>query len=405
MASRVNINRLRLAVVVSHPIQYFAPWYRAVAQLQALELKVFYCCDWGVKSYRDPGFGVDIKWDIPLLEGYDYEILPIAKSPERMTFWNIDNPSVAEALRNFDPNVVLVHGYASRTNWRVARWAKRSACPLMIYSDSNSRAKISTWKNVIKRAVVGYFYSHVDGAIYVGSSNYAYHARYGVPRQRLFPGTMPVNRSALLKAVPDIPGARRSIREQLHIPQDAFVVMHCGKLTKGKRPLDLVEAAHSLVNTIPIYALLVGEGPERAPIQEYCERNQANNLRLTGFVNQADIAKYYAASDILAVTSEAEAYSLVVSEAATFGLPVIVSDAVGCIGPNDTARPGENAFVYPCGNVERLKEILIHLSKDKATLQDAGAASLRIAEGQDVTVAARLLFDAVTKLRELGVRQ
>src|SRR5438128_2569546 len=107
--------RLRLAIVVSHPIQHFAPWYREIAKLPEIELKLFYCCDWGSENYRDPGFGVDIKWDIPLLEGYDFAFLPIRKRPQSMSFWALDNPSVGGALDDFDPDVVQVYGYASRT--------------------------------------------------------------------------------------------------------------------------------------------------------------------------------------------------------------------------------------------------------------------------------------------------
>jgi glycosyltransferase involved in cell wall biosynthesis len=151
--------------------------------------------------------------------------------------------------------------------------------------------------------------------------------------------------------------------------------------------------------------VLVGEGPERGPIEEYCRSKRVENVRLTGFINQAQIPNYYAAADCLAVTSEADSHPLVITEAATFGLPAIVSDAIGCIGPNDTARAGENAFPYPCGDVESLKDILIRLDKDPVARQIAGAASLRIAQNQDVTVAAKQLFDAATKLKDLGVRQ
>src|SRR5207245_442628 len=131
------------------------------------------------------------------LDGYDFDFLPIRKRPEALTFWNVDNPTVSDSLERFNPNVIQVHGYASRTNWRVARWTKKYERPLMIYSDSNSRSHTPAWKRGLKRAVVGYFYRHVDGAIYVGDNNYAYHARYGVPPQRLFPGVLPVDRAAL----------------------------------------------------------------------------------------------------------------------------------------------------------------------------------------------------------------
>jgi glycosyltransferase involved in cell wall biosynthesis len=397
--------RVRLAIVVSHPIQHFAPWYREVAKLPEIDLKLFYSCDWGSEKYHDPQFGVEIQWDIPLLDGYEYEFLPIKKRPASMTFWELDNPTVTKALSDFDPHVVLVHGYASRTNWRVARWTSSNRKPLLIYSDSNSGESIPAWKRIAKRLVVGYFYGYVDGALYVGNNNCAYHSLYGIPKTRLFPGTLPVDRNALLNAVLDVQAARRRIREELAIPQDAFVVLLCGKLTPGKRPMDLVKALHRCTESkADIWGLIVGDGPERGAVEAYCEQNALKNVRCTGFVNQAQIANYYAAADCIAVTSEKDSHPLVITEAATFGLPVIASDAIGCIGAEDTTRDNENAIVYRCGDIEKLTSALVRFSCDKAFYADASEASLRMSKEQDVTVAAGQLLAAVRGLRTMGVR-
>src|ERR1700756_3046963 len=61
---------LRLAYFVSHPIQYQAPLLRRIAAEKDIDLKVFFSSDISVREYVDPGFGVPVKWDVPLLEGY-----------------------------------------------------------------------------------------------------------------------------------------------------------------------------------------------------------------------------------------------------------------------------------------------------------------------------------------------
>ncbi|RYG43910.1 MAG: glycosyltransferase family 1 protein, partial [Chitinophagaceae bacterium] len=65
----------RLAIVVTHPIQYYAPVFQALTASKQVELKVFYT--WGEGSVKkfDPDFKKVIEWDIPLLEGYAYEFL------------------------------------------------------------------------------------------------------------------------------------------------------------------------------------------------------------------------------------------------------------------------------------------------------------------------------------------
>src|SRR5580700_893937 len=69
--------KLRLAYFASHPIQYQAPLLREIAQEPDIDLKVFFGSALSVRGYVDSGFGVQVKWDIPLLDGYAHEFLPV----------------------------------------------------------------------------------------------------------------------------------------------------------------------------------------------------------------------------------------------------------------------------------------------------------------------------------------
>src|ERR1700729_1806586 len=69
-------NKVRLAYLVSHPIQYQAPLLRRIAQEPDIDLTVFFGSDFSMRDYKDEGFGVGVKWDVPLLDGYRYEFLP-----------------------------------------------------------------------------------------------------------------------------------------------------------------------------------------------------------------------------------------------------------------------------------------------------------------------------------------
>jgi glycosyltransferase involved in cell wall biosynthesis len=397
---------LRLAIVVSHPIPHFAPLHREAARANGLDLRVFFCCDWGVKAYEDPGFGGSVQWDVPLLEGYPHEFLPIARRPRQLRFWEVDNPRVGDALDRFSPDIVKVHGYAHRTHWRVTHWTRRRNVPLLIFSDSNAAAGASTFRRVVRELVVSRFYAHVDGAFYVGDNNLDYHLRFGVPRERLFPGALPIDARRLLTDCPDPAAARARVRGSHGIPPDAFVVMLCAKLIARKRPADLPLAVGPLAGgRPPIWALLVGEGPLRAEIEDLIRRERIANAVLAGFVNQSRIADYYAASDALAMTSSRDNHPLVVSEAGVFGLPVIVSSEVGCIGANDTARPGINALVYPCGDRSALRAAVEALATDPALRARMTDSARAVAATQDARAVARGLASAAEQLRRLGSRR
>lgn len=59
----------RVAILVSHPIQYYAPLFQALAKA-GVDLEVWYCSDHGVNPSWDESFEKSIRFDIPLTDGY-----------------------------------------------------------------------------------------------------------------------------------------------------------------------------------------------------------------------------------------------------------------------------------------------------------------------------------------------
>jgi glycosyltransferase involved in cell wall biosynthesis len=272
-------------------------------------------------------------------------------------------------------------------------------------SDSNLRGRRAWWKQAAKNVLVRHFYRRVDGAFFMNDNNRAYHEFYGMPAERLFPAAMPIDRARLLAAVPDREAARRDVRREHGIPDDAFVVVQCAKYLGKKRPLDVVRACwEANAAGLPVWSLLVGEGPERAAIEAFVAREGVTNAVLTGFVNQSKIGSYYAASDAVALASDYEPHGVVVAEGAAFGLPVVASDMVGCVGPSGAARPGVNAIAYPCGDVSRLRDAVETLARDRGLYARMSAESSRISETQDAGPTARNYAHAARELVRLGRR-
>jgi glycosyltransferase involved in cell wall biosynthesis len=189
-------------------------------------------------------------------------------------------------------------------------------------------------------------------------------------------GALPIDRGKLLGAVPDRKKTRRELRSDLGIPQDAFVVMFSGKFSTRKSPIDLIAAAHRVFQKgLPVWSLLVGDGVELGTMEEFSQCQGIRNSVVTGFVNQSSIPAYPAAADVTAITSFRDSHPLVVTEGISFGLPVIVSDRVGCIGP-----------------------------VDQDLYRKMSLASCGISETQDVTVAAQQLLTAALQLHSAGPR-
>jgi hypothetical protein len=104
-------HKIRLAYLVTHPIQYQAPLLRRIAVEPGIDLTVFFCSDFSLKSYFDPCFKQMIAWDVPLTEGYRYEILPSLGRRDRLSFWRPLNYGLARRLSPANFDVLWVHGY------------------------------------------------------------------------------------------------------------------------------------------------------------------------------------------------------------------------------------------------------------------------------------------------------
>ena len=80
----VSPGKTKLAVVSTHPIQYHAGWFRALAACPDLGVHVYYCQQATPRDQARAGFGVEFDWDVPLLEGYSYSFLKnVGDPPDR----------------------------------------------------------------------------------------------------------------------------------------------------------------------------------------------------------------------------------------------------------------------------------------------------------------------------------
>ena len=177
---------------------------------------------------------------------------------------------------------------------------------------------------------------------------------------------------------------RGKIRSQWAIPGDAVTFLYCAKFISKKRPPDLINALDLAVKRLGqgegrIHLLMVGDGELRPECESIAA---AGNLPVTftGFLNQGEIVKAYVASDCLVLPSDnGETWGLVVNEAMACGIPAIVSDQVGC-HPDliDTGRTGE---AFPCGDIERLADLLLSFVSSPERLREMGVhARKKVAE-------------------------
>jgi glycosyltransferase involved in cell wall biosynthesis len=373
---------IRVAIVVSHPIQHFVHLYRALAQEPAIELLVIFASDLGTRSYFDTGMNVEITWKTDLLSGYKSVVLPESPEISKTGFWSVNNPSVTRVLYEFHPHVVQTHGYSNCTVLRSLIWCKFHGVPALIWSDSELKRSRSLMKRCLKQILLRPLLSLYSAILTVGENNEAYYRNYGVDQKRMFRTPFTIDEDGFRKAMATQNQIRIRLRSELAIPDDAFVVLMVGKLIEFKRPGDLIEVMRRIesrqLRGRAIIALFAGDGPARKSLELQAEGIEGK-CRFLGFVNVDILPDYYMMSDALVHISEIDAHPLSNSEAIFSGLPLIVSDRIGTIGETDIARPGNNAIVCPCGNIQAIADAIMRLADDCELYDRMKNASLQIA--------------------------
>jgi hypothetical protein len=109
--------RRKLAIVATHPIQYYAPWFAHLARHPGLTPRVFYLLEPPGEGLYDRGFGRRVKWDLALLDGYESEFVPnVSREPGTHRFFGLRNPALGPRLRAWQPAAVVSQLPTSRTS-------------------------------------------------------------------------------------------------------------------------------------------------------------------------------------------------------------------------------------------------------------------------------------------------
>ena len=354
---------LRLAIVASHPVQYQAPWYKALATL--LELQVFFAHRITAADHSRAGFDVGFEWDTPVFEGYSFEwLVNTASRPGVDHFWGCNTPGVTIAIGRGDFDAVLVNGWQLFSYWQAIRAARAAGIPVLVRGDSQLEPSSPPVRGIVKRLVYPRMLRSFDACLAVGRRNADYYRHYGVPDARIYRSVHCVDNDFFGQAAAETRRRRDHVRRDLGIPAEAVVFMFAGKLIEKKRPLDFLEALRRVHKEhTDVWGLIVGDGPLKTVIDDYWRTHDIPCV-MTGFQNQRRIAATYAAADALVLPSmSGETWGLVVNEAMACGLPVIVSDQVGCAP--DLVLEDETGFTYPCGDVAALAKHIGALAGDR----------------------------------------
>jgi glycosyltransferase involved in cell wall biosynthesis len=352
----------KLAIITTHPIQYYAPVFRLLHQNKKIAIKVFYT--WGEGSLKkyDPGFDKVIDWDIPLLDRYPYEwVENTSKNPGSHHFNGIVNPGLIAQIKFWQPDAVLFFGWAYHSHLKALSYFKNKV-PVYFRGDSTLIDEQKGIKSFLKSIFLKWVYHYVDHAFYVGTNNKAYFKKYGLKDRQLSFAPHAIDNERF--GIEDS-NAVLQLKQKLNITPDAIVILFAGKLEEKKSPMLLLNAFLSL-NNANLHLLFAGEGELEMALKSKAATH--NNVHFLGFQNQSTMPVIYQACDLFCLPSKGpgESWGLAVNEAMACGKAVLVADKCGCA--IDLVK--NNGLIIPHENTDALKSALEKLVSNKRVLDE-----------------------------------
>ncbi len=405
-------NKVRLAYLVSHPIQYQAPLLRRIAQEPGIDLTVFFGSDFSVRGYQDEGFGVDVKWDIPLLDGYRHKFLPVVRDNGTAGVAAPLNRGIAHRLRGpagtpgpaFD--ALWVHGYSTVNSMHAMIAAKALGIAVLLRAESwlGDRPRHGP-KLLAKRAFFSGLAELVDAVLPIGTHNALYWKHYlgdAVP-QFLMPYA--VDNAFFQQRSAQASARRGDLQREFGLEAGRPVILFASKLQTRKRCEDLVLAYAQLVSKdgsqpshkAP-YLLIVGDGEERARLEALARESGLPGIRFCGFKNQSELPRFFDLASVFVLPSRHEPWGLIVNEVMNAGRAVIVSDEVGC--QPDLITDGVEGAVFPAGDIDALSRALSRVLQSPEVWTEMGRCALRRIQSwsfEEDVQALRRALDAITE--------
>jgi len=329
----------KLAIITTHPIQYYAPWFAMLSERNKLILKVFYTFSQWKNNFVDKGFLKEVKWDIPLLENYDYEFVEnTSKKPDLFSFFGIENKNLNSKISEYNPDAILFIGWNYASHLGAMRFFHGKK-KIWFRGDSTLLDENFGIKKFLRRQFLKRVYNYVDTAFYVGQNNKNYFLAHNLKEKNLVFSPHAIDNERFSTNEKEFETLAQKWREELNIPQNSKTILFAGKFENKKNPLFIIQAAKDLPD---FTFILTGDGELKKKLLS----ESLPNLVFLPFQNQTQMPILYRLANIFVLPSKGpgETWGLAINEAMACKRAVLVSNKCGCA--IDLVKNNENGFIF-----------------------------------------------------------
>lgn len=349
----------KIAIITTHPIQYYAPLFSELSKSAILDFHVFYTKG-DEKNYQfDVSFGKSVSWDIPLLQGYKYTFLEnTSKKAQKNGFFSIKNPNLISEIKNYGADAILVFGWNYQSHFEAMRHFK-GKIPVFFRGDSTLLDETTFLKSLFRTLFLKYIYRNIDYAFYVGQSNKKYFLKFGIKEKKLLYAPHSIDNQRFNSISEEQNNDLQKLKSKLGIKENDKVILFCGKFISKKNPKLLIESFLE-ANFFDTHLVLVGNGELETELKKMSMKNP--KIHFFPFQNQSQMPMIYRLGNVFCLPSSGpgETWGLAVNEAMVCGLVAVVSNKCGCAA--DLILEGKTGFVFESENknylIEKLKKAI-----------------------------------------------
>lgn len=159
-------------------------------------------------------------------------------------------------------------------------------------------------------------------------------------------------------------GTKRNIlRKKYGFNDREKIILFVGQLIERKGIVELIEAFAEIAKSQSNIALfIIGNGPLRDKIKDLIKQYAWAKIKHIDFIQYDKMPEVYAVSDVLVLPSKEEVWGLVVNEALSSGIPVMVSHFTGV---SDDLVIGRNGMVINNVSEEEIRMSLLYFLDNK----------------------------------------
>lgn len=374
---------MRICVTIPRIGPYHAARLKAAAALGKGEIVV-------VESRRTDA---EYAWD-EVQDSFGYQRVTLLQNEEHPQSGQI--PGIKQrmyaCLNEQKPDAIVITGWAFADALAALSWCVSNHIPAVVMSESQQRDhKRVFWRELLKRQLVGLFSAGLVG----GQPHKQYLTELGMAPDKIFMGYDVVDNDYFIRETDKVQASGTEFRNKYGLPQKYFLASN-RFIEKKNLPL-LIDAyaeyrkhgGHDLWELV-----MLGDGPLREQLRQQCDTlGIGNHVLFPGFIQYDELPVYYGLAGVFVHASTTEQWGLVINEAMASSLPIIASEACGCVP--DLVHNKRNGIVFNPNNVGELSTAMTTVASDEMGAMQTGQESHKIISEWTPDRFAQNLWDAV----------